>query len=358
MIQQIMSTEYDIVYCQEAIEFSEEDWERLTTRLRNNKMPYQQIIADTNPSSPSHWLKKRCDNNKTKMLESRHTDNPMLWDEDKNDWTEFGRKYIKTLDDLTGARKQRLRYGRWVQAEGVVWEKWDASIHVIRRFDIPRDWRRFRCIDFGYTNPFICQWWAVDPDVRMYLYREYVKTKMIVEEHAKVIKQLSEGDPPIEANVCDHDAEDRATLEKHLGQNTVAARKDVVTGIQLVESRLMTHGDGRPRLFVFDDALVDRDPDMDESKKPIGFVEEVDSYVWKVSGSATTVNPIKEEPLKINDHSCDTTRYMAMHLEDSVWIPPGKIETAEPNPVLDWRKKKSGNWRQASSTNWRLMDDV
>jgi len=83
--QQIMSTEYDIVYIQEAIELSEDDWEKITTRLRNNKMPYQQIIADTNPSAPTHWLKKRCDKGTTRILESRHSDNPMLWDAEAND---------------------------------------------------------------------------------------------------------------------------------------------------------------------------------------------------------------------------------------------------------------------------------
>jgi phage terminase large subunit len=41
----IMSSEYDVIYVQEAIELTLDDWEALTTRLRHGTMPYQQIIA-------------------------------------------------------------------------------------------------------------------------------------------------------------------------------------------------------------------------------------------------------------------------------------------------------------------------
>ena len=27
-------------------------------------------------------------------------------------------------------------------------------------------------VDFGFTNPIVIQWWAEDPDGRLYLYRE------------------------------------------------------------------------------------------------------------------------------------------------------------------------------------------
>ena len=48
----------------------------------------------------------------------------------------------------------------------------EQTIHVIDPFPIPSYWRRFRVVDFRYTNPFVCQWWAVDQDGRMYRYRK------------------------------------------------------------------------------------------------------------------------------------------------------------------------------------------
>src|SRR5690625_266521 len=53
----VMSAEYDLIYVQEATELLESDWEQLTTRLRNGRMPYQQIIGDCNPSPPPHLEK-------------------------------------------------------------------------------------------------------------------------------------------------------------------------------------------------------------------------------------------------------------------------------------------------------------
>jgi phage terminase large subunit len=110
--QRVMSTEYDMIYVMEAIETTENDWENLTTRLRNGVMPYQQIIADTNPDSPTHWLKvQRANKGLTRMIECRHEDNPVLYDRAKGEWTKAGLVYIDTLDRLTGPRKDRLRLG-------------------------------------------------------------------------------------------------------------------------------------------------------------------------------------------------------------------------------------------------------
>jgi hypothetical protein len=134
----VMSTEFDFIYPQEAIELSEHDWESLTTRLRNGVMPYQQIVGDTNPDAPTHWLKRRADRGATVFLESRHEDNPVLWDGRRADWTDIGSVYIEKLDALTGARKPRLRFGKWVQAEGVVYEGWDRAIHLITGADLMR----------------------------------------------------------------------------------------------------------------------------------------------------------------------------------------------------------------------------
>lgn len=324
--QKIMSTEYDIIYIAEAIELSEEEWEKLLTRLRNNKMPYQQLLGDTNPSYPTHWLKKRCERGQTTYLESRHEDNPTLYDNKAGKYTEWGKTYLSKLDGLTGPRKLRLRHGKWAQAEGIVYESWAPERNVIAPFDIPPDWRRILVVDFGYTNSFVAQWFGIDGDDRAYLYREWVRSKMLVEDHAKKIKILHGTEPKPEAVVCDHDAEDRATLERHLGWSTTAATKDVQSGIQELSSRMLPAGDGKPRFFVFEGALVSRDPNLEEAKKPCGFLEEIDGYIWQEE----TSRGVKEEPLKLNDHSMDAARYAAMYLRKAVkWVAPTPIKPKE-----------------------------
>src|SRR5690606_12230398 len=117
----VMSGEYDLIYVQEATELSEADWEQLTTRLRNGRMPYQQIIGDCNPGPPTHWIKQRADRGDMLMLDTRHQDNPTLYDHSRGEWTEKGREYLAKLDKLTGVRRRRLRDGEWAAAEGAVY---------------------------------------------------------------------------------------------------------------------------------------------------------------------------------------------------------------------------------------------
>lgn len=305
----IMSTEYDVAYIQEAIELPEDGWEAVTTRLRNGRLGYQQLFADTNPDRPTHWLKRRCDAGRCLLLESRHEDNPRLWT--AAGWTAEGADYITKLDALTGPRKHRLRHGRWVQAEGVVYDGWDSARHLVDRAAVPDTWPRYWSVDFGYTNPFVWQAWALDPDGRLVRYREVYHTGRLVEDHARRILELTRGEPRPRAIVCDHDAEDRATLERHLGLKTVAAHKTVSDGIQAVASRLKCAGDGKPRLVLMRDSLDARDPRRDEGKRPACTEEEVDGYVWNIDGGRRK----GEEPVKDDDHGMDALRYMVAHLD-------------------------------------------
>lgn len=122
----IMSTEYDMIYVQEATELEQEDWQALTTRLRNNVIPYQQLIADCNPDAPTHWLWIRAQSDALTMLHSRHEDNPRLWR--RGAWTDEGLAYLATLDRLTGTEHARLRLGQWVQATGVIFGVWSDGL--------------------------------------------------------------------------------------------------------------------------------------------------------------------------------------------------------------------------------------
>jgi PBSX family phage terminase large subunit len=312
----IMSSEWDVIYVQEATELEVADWEALTSRLRNWRISFQQIIADCNPSFPTHWLKQRCDRGVCKMMYSKHEDNPMLFDE-QGVITERGKSYMAKLDALTGVRKERLRFGRWVAAEGIIYEGFDPDVHVIPAFEIPWGWPRYWAIDFGFTNPFVLQWWAEDPDGRLFMYREIYRTQRLVEDHARhalsIVRAHYNNDeygkwlePQPVSVICDHDAEDRATFERHSGMTTRPAHKSVSDGIQAFQTRLRPASDGRPRLFLFENALVERDAELDAALKPCCTVEEFPGYIWDVRDG----KPPKETPVKKDDHGLDTGRYV------------------------------------------------
>jgi len=308
----IMSSEYDMVYVQEAIELTATDWEAITTRLRNGKTAVQQLIADTNPDAETHWLKQRCNSGATTMIDCKHSDNPVLVGDDGQP-TPRGAAYLAKLDALTGVRKLRLKDGLWVSAEGVIYDGFDRSLHVIDRFDIPDTWTRWWAVDFGYVHPFVAQWWAEDPEGRLYLYREHVMTQTLVEDHARMMLaavQRPDGtwrEPRPRAVICDHDAEDRATLERHLGLSTTAAKKTVSDGIQAVASRLKpADHDGRPRLFLLRDSLLQRDQALVDAAAPTCLEEEIPGYVWDTGAGKKP----KDAPLKEQDDCCDTARYV------------------------------------------------
>lgn len=330
----IMSTEFDLIYVQEAIELTVGDWEALTTRLRNGVMPYQQLMADTNPDQPRHWLLQRVRAGATTMLESRHEDNPTLFDVESGEPTARGVAYMAVLDRLTGVRKSRLRYGLWVQAEGQVYDGWDRSVHLVDSFPIPRSWLRFWAVDFGYTNPFVWQAWAEDPDGRLYMYREIYMTGRLVQDHAEQVLDIcgwtlnggrltptrDDHDPLPSAIICDHDAEDRATFERATGLRTSPAYKAVSPGIQAVAQRLKPGGDGKQRLMLFRDALVEPDSTLVDGAKPYATEHEIDGYVWDTSSKRRT----GEQPVKRDDHGADTLRY-AVAFADSIAIDPGVV---------------------------------
>lgn len=315
----ILSAEYDVIYVAEAVQLELQDWETLVMRNRNGRMPFQQVIADTNPDRPDHWLKQRADSGKTKLLTSYHEDNPRYYS--GSEWTEAGQDYVfGKLERLTGVRRDRYRWGKWVLAEGAIYDQWDDGKHLIDADRLPEFVYRFRAIDFGYTNPFVCQWWGVDADGRMYLYREIYRTRTLVEDLAREIKQLSEGEQ-IRYTVADHDAEDRATLARH-GIKTIPAIKQVLRGIQATQERLRIQADGKARLYIVRGCLVSRDVELLTEGKPASTQDEIGGYVWNNHAK-------KEEPLKADDHGVDALRYAVMSADN-----PRSAKVHDSNPIF------------------------
>lgn len=312
----VRSLECDLVYINEATECTIDDIEFCRMRLRKGVIPWQQVIMDTNPDAPTHHLNQRMNSGTTIRILSRHEDNPRYYDAQAQDWTEEGRNYIfGILEGLTGVRYARYRLGLWSAAEGTVYEDaYDRARNVIKPFEIPLEWPRYLSIDFGYTNPFVCKWYAKDNDGRLYVYREIYKTKTLVEDHALLIKKLSRwgearGEPYPREVVADHDAEGRGTFERHTGLYTRAARKSVSDGIQAVATRLRPAGDGKPRLLYFENCLVERDTELAKLKRPTCSIEEFDTYIWDPSAKKG------EQPKKQDDHGMDADRYMIAYFD-------------------------------------------
>ena len=308
----ILSGEFDFGYVNQAEGISLDAWEKLSARLtgRAGNAPYTQLIGDCNPGPPTHWILHRAP---LQRFEQLHKDNPALYDHEIGEWTVQGEKTLTVLRSLTGIRKIRGYEGKWVAAEGVVYD-FDSSIHKIARDDVPEIVSWYLAIDFGFTNPFQCGLWGLDRDGRLYLWHEIYYTKRTVNAHAPKIKAMIDG-KPIKAIVADHDAEDRATLQEH-GLTTLAANKPISVGIQAMEERLKVQADGKPRLYVVEGACLEYDPalyrEYPGDLHPCSTEHEFPVYTWPESKEGRAE---KEVPVDLYNHGMDSARYMCMYFE-------------------------------------------
>lgn len=312
----VMSSEWDMIYPQEATELLEEDWQALTTRLRNGVMPYQQLIGDANPSYPNHWLKIRCDKKITHMILSKHTDNPSIT-----------KAYLDTLNNLQGVMRLRLLLGQWAAAEGMVYDEWNPAIHIATKQKLI-DWNVFHPdgtinrwkvkrfvagVDWGYTNPGVINIFGVDNDGRVYLLREVYRTRKRIEWWVEQAQNLNAEFDGIDEWICDPSEPAYISAFGDAGLNAFGAVNDITPGIDAMKEFLDTAGDDRARFYVYEFSLPVRDELRDNEHQPVCFENEINAYVWPKQKDGQAV---KEVPVKLNDHSLDNTRYVCKHLKD------------------------------------------
>lgn len=328
-----LSAQYDFVYIQEATEegVTFETYDTLLRLMRNGRMVrggevWHQIMMDANPTTPTHWIYKRATKKLLRLYTSTHRDNPAYWDRERGDWTPEGLGYVEgTLKRMTGARRDRFYYGKWVAAEGLVYDgyipKRAPEGHLLPAgWRPPADWPRVWSIDWGWTSPLVLQFWAVDGDGRMYLYREVYRTQVRAESVGAWAKQqLEEGrEPRPRAVVCDHDPLMKAEFEKGSGLHLELADKhDLMAGIQVVQGRFDFAGDGRPRVFFAEDAVEQVDQGLSDAGRPCSTIEELTAYRWDT-------NSVIERPEDKDNHGADGQRYATRWVEQHLM---GRVAT-------------------------------
>lgn len=303
--EKILSSDYDLIVVGEATECTQNDFETLDTRLRHGVLGYQQIVCDTNPSFPGHWLKKMSDEGKIHRIMSRHKDNPTVTPE-----------YLKRLNNLSGSRRSRLFKGQWAAAEGLVYDKWDTALFVMKRKEFissrkykenmkkngnsekQRWYRTIIGVDEGYTNPCSMHVYGIDNDGRMHVLREWYQREKLESE---VVDQAMEFQKEwnVEAVIVDPSAAKLRAALAIKGLPVRESNNDVFGGIQACQERLVIGKDMLPRITI------------DPSCKY--FIEEIESYVWSEQRDGS----LKDQPKKTNDHAMDEWRYVNLHVKET-----------------------------------------
>ena len=195
-LDRLQGVEYDVIFLDEATQFSEYQMKTITACLRGvNEFP-KRIYYTCNPGGQGHSYIKRIfiDRNYREgedpadytFIQSLVTDNHALMRTQPD--------YIKQLEALPPKLKEAWLHGRWDIFEGQFFEEFrltpDPALcekagispeaakaqgrftHVIPPMDMTtgdrRSWTIYRSYDFGYAKPFSCAWWAVDHDGTIY----------------------------------------------------------------------------------------------------------------------------------------------------------------------------------------------
>jgi len=333
--EKFLSTQFDFIWCWEARELSRDSIQVLVSRNRNGFAPFQQMIFDTNPAGASHHLNKRfppgyrvlpsahparqirpySDHDQQVRLLSRHQDNPGFYSPNGK-LTPRGAGYMRKLDRLVGARRRNLRNGEWASEEGMVWENWDESIHLIDENKVPPIEWTFASFDKGTRQPGCLGVWGVDADGIMYELAEVYRVGMDIDWWAQVVVEL-DNEFHFAAGVSDHHPEWVKKFNDYLNNKKRPrlfqnANKDWATSVQLVQQLLSPKNGGPHLFFVRGNIRYGRCPVRDESQLPACTIEEIPEVVWAKNQDGKA---IKEDidPTSHNwNHGFDQVRYAAM----------------------------------------------
>jgi PBSX family phage terminase large subunit len=243
------------------------------------------IFGTTNPDSPYHWLKQHIleGNPDVKSWHFTLDDNPEL--------TQENREYLKR--QYKGLWYQRFIEGKWVQAEGSVYDSFEEKYDVI---DVSPSYtcKYIVGVDYGTTNPCAFVLIGIDKNVfpNMWIEEEYYYDSKVHQrqktdtEYAEDLQKFVEG-KPIEAIYLDPSAVSfRMELQKQGVYNLYEAENNIENGVRYV-SKLLKNGT------------------LKINRKCKNVLKEIQSYVWDEKLAMRGI----EKPKKENDHALDAIRY-------------------------------------------------
>jgi len=226
-VSKYQSAEFAAQGVDELTKNREDTFDFLRTRLRWPGIPTfdTKFLGGTNPGGIGHgWVKKRWINKQFEegeqeselftFIPAKAIDNPHI---DKG--------YYKTLESLPEQLKKAFLEGDWDIFKGQYFTEWRKEIHTCEPFDIPTDWVKFLCMDYGYTAPSAVYWCAVSPDGVIYVYRELYRTGLTYSALTKEIIALTPYNEDIKYWVID----------PACWQKTKEKGKEAVSGADIME---------------------------------------------------------------------------------------------------------------------------
>lgn len=346
-------TNLDGVFLEEASELT---WKQVmpffgAVRRFTKGMPWQLVVALTNPDAPRHWLNTRANAGLMRRVTTTLKDNPKWYYRDGSIKPQ-GVAFLKSLDRYTGVERDRHVLGLWRGAEGMVWENFDEKIHVV---DIP-DWRtslkivEYRgAMDWGTTHPGCFQVWGIDAAKRMTLVATIQQTGKTPDwwsqKAVELVKEFQirrivadPSQPGFMTQVNDWLAARGGNRIVYPANNKKASSgSGDMGGLALVRWGFERDSQGTPRIRMLRNALRGpADPALLASSAPTWVAEEIPSYVHARDATGEFMYETTDKDLP--DDGCDTMRYAAT----DNW---GLMPMAPPEPPPPAPKPWTNEWQ-------------
>jgi phage terminase large subunit len=133
------------IWLEEATEFTEEDYNQLTLRLRGKSRKRKRIRMTFNPINKTHWIYKRFftqEHENVYIDKFTYNDNDFLENEDK--------ERIEELKDLDSVYYEVYALGNWGVLGNLIFSNWKVQTFD----DIENELQPLRYgLDFGFSNP-------------------------------------------------------------------------------------------------------------------------------------------------------------------------------------------------------------
>jgi len=269
----IMSSEFNVIFLEEGIEFSYDDFRKIMLRLRRRITGdhINQIFIACNPVDINSWVKTKLidgiDYDDVNVSYSTHKDNPWI------DPT-----YKAELESYTGAFRAIFTEGKWVASSELVYTDWKVipgvNFREIEEITYGVDWgfnHKAALIACYWKSEYKCIWEELlyKGGLTQHEFSEKVYRTIPGEDHSKYIF-VDSAEQGLIKELYDMDL------------NVHNANKAVLDGISTVKQKLIG---------------------VTESSKNL--IREMRGYSWKKDKEGK----ILDEPVKSNDDLVDAGRY-------------------------------------------------
>lgn len=201
-VQKYLSTEYDLIIVDEAVQISPDPLMELMSRARSSNPAViahggAEVWLVTNPGGPAHALLRDVFMTRTVDPETypalAASFNPDQWvyipaTIDDNPYLDPSYETL-ALAGLRRARYQQLRFGDWDAADGQFFEMLSARTHV-RDVTVPRPIDGVvEAIDWGFTSPGTVAWYVPLADGHWWVLDEWKFQRQTAEEVARGLRE-------------------------------------------------------------------------------------------------------------------------------------------------------------------------